>query len=107
MPALITSGAQAATVGTEHTLATDTTNKVYVLVVDTAAMAAGDVLELRCKTKVRAGDLSQLAWLVSFMDAQTAVNKYSIPIPANIEIVATLKQVAGTGRTYPWALLSL
>jgi len=93
--------------GTEQTLATDTTNKVYVFVVDTSAMAGGDAIEIRIYTKARSGDSSLLAYYVTYANAQGEVNKYSPPIPADIECKVTLKRVAGTDRAYKWALLSL
>lgn len=105
--AVVASGTQTATVSTEHTLATSTTGKTYVLVVDTAAMVNGDALELRLKTKVLSGGTSREAYLATFIHVQAQPNKYSVPVPANIECVATLKQTAGTGRAYPWALLSI
>jgi len=105
--AIVSSGTQAATVGTEHTLVTSTTGKTYVLVVDTNAMANGDVLELRIKTKVLSGSSSRLAYPANYTNVQAMPNKYSPPVPANIEIVCTLKQVAGTGRSFDWVLLSI
>ena len=105
--AVVASGTQAATVGTEHTLATSTTGKTYVLVVDTGAMAAGDILELRIYTIVLAAGTERLAYIVVYAHAQSDPQKYSIPVPANISFKATLKQTAGTGRSYPWSVLSL
>lgn len=103
----VASGTQAATINTEHSLATSTTGKTYVLVVDTANMANGDELELRIKTKVLSGSTARLAYFASYAHVQGAPNKYSVPVPANRSIEATLKQVAGTGRNFDWALLSL
>jgi len=105
--AIVSSGTQAATVGTEHTLVTSTTGKTYVLVVDANAMANADVLELRIKTKVLSASTSRLAYIASYAHVQAMPNKYSPPTPANIEIVCTLKQTAGTGRSYDWVLLSI
>jgi len=105
--AIVSSGTQVATITTEHTLDTDTTGKTYVLVVDTGAMVNGDTLELRLKTKVLSGGTSRLAYMATFENIQAEPQKYSVPVPANIEIVATLKQTAGTGRSFPWSLLSL
>lgn len=107
MPLVIAEGEQTAVIGTEHTLATDGTDHTYILAVDTGNMQNGDELELRLKTKVRSGGTSRIAYGATYKHAQGDPNKYSIPVPANIEIVATLKQTAGTGRAYPWALLSL
>lgn len=104
--AVVASGTKTAT-GGEDELATDTSGKTYVLVVDTGAMLNADILELRLKTKVLAGGTSRLAYIATFANIQAAPQKYSVPVPANIEIVATLKQVAGTNRAYPWSLLSI
>ncbi len=94
-------------VGTEHTLATSVTGKTYVLCVDCGAMVNGDILELRLLTKVLSGGTSRLAYYVVYAHIQGQPQKYSVPVPANIELVATLKQTAGTARSYPWSLLSL
>lgn len=107
MPTVISSGTQAAAIGTEHTLATDTSNRKYKLVVDAANMVVSDVLELRLYTKVLSGDAYQLAYFGSWADVQIELNKYSEVVPANIDIKATLKQTAGTGRNFKWALLDV
>lgn len=107
MPTSIASGTQTATVNTEHTLATDTTNKTYVFIVDTGAMAAGDTLELRVYTIVLSAGTERLAYIVQYNNAQDEPQKYSPPVPADISFKATLKQTAGTGRSYPWKVVSL
>lgn len=100
------SGDQACTVSTEHTLTTQTGNGTYVLALDLNACVNGDRFEVRLKTKVKTGATSRLAYFAVFEHAQGSPNVYSIPVPVDTEIVATLKQVAGTGRTVPWSLLS-
>lgn len=107
MPTLIASGTQSATVSTEHDLATDTTNHTFVLVTDCGSLATGDVLELRIYTKVLSGGTERLAYVVVYSHTQADPIKYSVPVPANVHLRATLKQVAGTGRSFPWALLAL
>lgn len=107
MLAVIASGTQAATLDVEHSLATDTGGRTYCLVVDTGEMVAGDVLILRLKTKVLSGGTKRLAYSATFSDAQGEPQKYSIPVPADVEIEATLEQTDGTGRSYPWKILSL
>lgn len=99
MPTLENSGTQGAVVATEHTLATNTTNKTFVLAVDTANMKDVDVVTLRLKTKILSGDASQLAYGATFGNIQGEPNKYSVPVPANIELVATLEQTAGAAMT--------
>lgn len=108
MPTSIASGTQVAVIGTEHTLNTDTSNKNYVLVVDANAMAAGDILELRLKTIALAAGAERQAYYAVYSGAQSVDPiKYSIPVPADISCKATLKQTAGTGRSFPWKLLSV
>lgn len=93
--------------GTEQNLDTEATSGVFVLAVDCGAMVGGDELELRIKTKVRAGSNSRLAYYAVFVNAQGVPNKYSVPVPSDVEFIATLKQTAGTNRTYPWKLMRL
>ena len=100
-----TSGSQSASIGTEHTLATITDAGVYILVVDTNAMANGDEVEFRAKTKAKSGSSSREAYYQAYAHAQGQLNKYSVPIPADVEVVFTLKQTAGTGRTFDWNVL--
>lgn len=107
MPTSIASGTQTATISTEHTLATDTANHTYVLVVDTANMALGDVVELRLYTKVLSGGAERLAYTTVYAHVQGLPAVYSVPVPADISCKATLKQTAGTGRAYDWKLLAL
>lgn len=102
------SGSQTATISTEHQLGTTITAAgVYVLVVDTNAMAAGDRLELRIKSKSRSADAERQAACAVFEGAQIDPIKHSIPVPTDCDFSATLKQTAGTGRAYPWNILSL
>lgn len=107
MVASVASGAQSATLDTEHTLTTQTTAGTYVLVVDTNAMVAGDVLILRAKTKAKTGSTSRLAYMAVYANAQTDPNKYSIPIPVDVEVVFTLEQTDGTGRSFDYNVLTL
>ena len=101
------SGAQIATLATEHTLATIITGGTYVLSVDLGALANGETLTLRVKSKVRAADTSRTVYESSFQHAQGAPNKYSPAIPVIAEGVFTLMQSGGTGRTFPWNILQL
>ena len=101
------SGTQTATVSTEHTLRTTTTSGTYVLVVNTTAMANGDVTELRIYTKPLSGSTSVVAYVAAYANIQAAIVKYSVHVPCNNECKVTLKQTAGTGRSYEWALLQI
>ena len=105
--AVVSSGTQTAVISTEHTLATVTSVKTLVLNVDTSAMLIGDILELRIKYKTLTGGASVLYKLQAYQHSQAAPQKMSDPIPSDIETVFTLKQVAGTGRAFPWKVISL
>jgi hypothetical protein len=100
-------GSQTATVGTEHTLHTETSGKVCVFVVDTANLAGGDTVELRIYTIARASGTERLAYYATYSHVQGEPMKYSVPVPANISFKATLKQTAGTGRAFVWAVLGV
>ena len=110
MPVAIeSSGTQAATVGTEHDLATPTSAGVRVLDVDTVNMVSGDEVELRIKKKVLSGGTIRVLYYVRYVGAQATDNliKTSIPVPSEHGITVTLKQTAGTSRNFPWAVLTL
>lgn len=101
----VTSGTQAASVSTEHSLTQQTGIGIYVLEVDTSAMEAGDTLVLRLKTKVLSGGTSKVTQEVTLIGVQAAPHWRSEAIPVDVEIIATLLQSAGTARNYPWKLL--
>lgn len=110
MPSNISDGSLTPSDNTEQTLVTDTSNRNFVLAVDLANMAGGttpDIVVLRLKTKVRSGGTSRQAYIAQFVGVQADPNVYSVPVPANIEVVATLTQTQGTLRSFPWALLAL
>ena len=103
--------------GTEQTLATSTTGKTYVLVVSLGAASTsggasddhtlGDTIELRLYTKVLSGSAEYIAYEATFGHSQAEKIKYSVPVPANISIKATIKKAGGSNRKYDWSLLSI
>ena len=99
------SGTQTATISTEHTLDTDTSGVATVLAVDLGNLAAGDIVELRLYTKILTGSTERLAYFAVYANVQGCPNVYSVPVPADISVKATLKQTAGTGRAFAWSLL--
>jgi hypothetical protein len=101
------SGHQESTLDVEHTLDTETTAGVYVLVVDLNEMVAGDRTIIRIKTKDKSGGNSRLAFVANPMDVQDCPHLYSPPIPIDTEIVCTLEQTDGTARHYDWNLLKI
>jgi len=101
------SGTQTAVISTEHTLSTLSTSKTFLLMADLAAMVNGDVTELRIKTKILSGGTTREIFSAVYSHIQGVPIVMSIPVPSDQEFVATLKQTAGTGRAYPWKVLSL
>jgi hypothetical protein len=101
-----TSGSQTATISTEHTLATITTAGIYQLKVDLANLAAGDIVELRAYSKARSTDTERLEFgPVSY--GPIVPTQLLPPSPAVVTahyVRFSLKQVAGTGRAFPWAV---
>lgn len=106
MVAVNTSGSLT-TDGTEQDFATITAAKVLSLVLDVNAMVDGDTIELRIYGKARSTDTERLIWFASFSNAQTDTLKESVPVPSPHSYRATIKRVAGTDRTYPWAIYEL
>ena len=103
-----TSGSQTATISTEHTLATVTDAGIYVLRVDLNNLAPGDVVELRLYAKARnSSDSERLLYAASYGPlSPEAKLTDSVPVVAAGHFRASLKQTAGTGRAWPWAILS-
>lgn len=84
-----------------------TTNATYVLKVNLSNMALGDVVELRLYSEdISAGSLVQ-CWKASFANVQISPLVLSPPTPSDINLKCTIKQVAGTGRTYTWEILRI
>ena len=100
-------GTQVAVITTEHTLSTVTDAGTYVLMVDTNAMVLGDELELRLKTKILSGGTTREFLVATYAHVQGQPIKASIPVVSTQEAVFTLKQTAGTGRSFPWAVREL
>lgn len=110
-----TTGTQTATINTEHTLVNaNATAGVWQLTVDLSNMAVGDTLELRAFVKTLTGDTNpKLAFYAQFADVRgdgaapgSAANGEVVvdspPITSPYAISFTLKQTAGTGRSFNW-----
>jgi len=109
------SGTQTATVTTEHDLTTFTGSAVIALEVDMSAMVAGDVVEIRCYGKTLTGGTERLESVEVFYGEQLAAlgtggsggdKKIFGPFMSDISTRFTLKQTFGTGRAFPWKVLS-
>jgi hypothetical protein len=105
------SGTQNAVIGTEHTLLDIGAAGTFTFHVDAVNMAVGDIVELRIYQMVLTGGTRRVAYLVRYMDAQPTDDMIKISVPISNELADsgalrfTLKQIAGTGRAFPWKVL--
>lgn len=105
------SGTQAATIDTEHFLADVDEAGTYTLHVDTDAMAAGDVIELRIYQMVLTGGTPRVAYREVYHDVQADDDLIKISVPISNELTDatalrfSLKQTEGTSRSFPWKVL--
>ena len=101
------SGTLTVAVGAEYTLAriAGPLAGVFILLVDLSAMQAGDTVEFRSKSSFASGP--RAIAMDSFSDLQSAdAMIYQSPHPLLFRIAGsfTLKQTAGTGRSYDWRI---
>lgn len=99
-----TSGSQTAVISTLHTLATITDAGTYVFGVDLSNMANGDIVELFVNVKLRSGSTSTNAYKATFANVQGQPVQFSVPVLVPHEIICQLRQTAGTGRSFDWAI---
>jgi hypothetical protein len=113
------SGTQTCVIGTEHTLTTKTTAATYVAKLNFKNAVDLDEFEIRVLVKVLSGDSTHfLEWFANYLHkfgdgadvGAGASGCVVVSLPATVSpysIVVTLKQIAGTGRAVPWAVMSL
>lgn len=107
MLTIVASGVQVATIGVEHTLTTLIGPKTFTLHVDTSEMAFGttsDVLQVTIWENVVSGGTEHVAYRATFAGSQDNPIKISIPVPVPYTGRVTLRQTAGTARSYPWVV---
>lgn len=107
MAVVESSGTQTAVIGTEHTLASPSTNKTRVLLVDAGNLVSTEVVEFRAYGPVLSGGVSQLIRLSSFTGVVPEPNTESPPFVMPQGGSFSLKQTSGTGRAFPWAVITL
>lgn len=106
------SGSQAATVTTEHTLATIAGPGVYQAKIDCSVLQAGDVVELRIKGPALGSGTTRVQHYAGFAGVQPADDAMKTSVPFVVDSAAgnhtvTLTQSFGTSRTFPWTILKL
>lgn len=103
MPSPVSTGTLAAT-GAEDTLDTITDPGNYVLKVDANAMQTGDAITIRIYTRVLSGGTDRVEIEETFVGAQSDPILTSIPVESPHQLQATIEQIAGTNRSYPWSI---
>lgn len=99
-------------VGTEESLTTANVAGTFTLHVDTNAMVAGDVLELRILQMVLTGGTARVAYYARWAGAQPTDDKIKISVPISNELTDSgaldfrLNQAKGAAaRGFPWKVL--
>jgi hypothetical protein len=112
-PVVAGSGTQTAVIGTEHTLLTQSSAKTCVLNVSLTNMVLGDVVTLAIYNKGLTGDtittgtLPNLLYSATYSHNRAEPQVQSVPVPVAYGAVFTLLQSAGTGRAFPWHVVTL
>lgn len=103
-----TGGQQTAALDTEHTLATVTDAGIYVLRVFLTNLAAGDIVRLRIYVKARNATDAEGVLYEGIYGPLPPAEKYvdSVAALSAGHFKATLEQTDGTGRNWPWVILS-
>lgn len=105
-----TGNAGTLTIGTETTLSSATAlsqGGTFLPQVDLSNMADGDVTEIRIYNQANSSSSLVEEICLSFANGQTDLIPPLPAIPATIGWKLTIKQTAGTGRTYQWSVLNL
>lgn len=107
MVTLSSSGTQTATINTEHTLYNPTTSKFFTGYIDLTNMTSTDTVEIRVYLIVKTAGSYILYNIATYAGAQTTPLVYIPSLPSDIGFKLTLKQTAGTGRTYDWRIYEI
>lgn len=83
---------------------TATDDRIIQVVFDAAALAAGDVVEVRITEKALSGGTARVAWIA------TAANALSEPLIVSPSMIVLhgwsveARQTTGTVRSFPWSV---
>lgn len=105
--AVSSSGTETTVLNTPATLAAPAAANVYQFMVDSSAMAAGDVTLLTIKAKVLTAGAKGILHVETLTGAQSAPIFLSPPVTAPFGADFIIEQTAGTVRAYPWSVMTL
>ena len=108
MPTVEDSGTQTATLTTEHTLTTQNDSKTFQALVDCSNLQDDEYVTVRVKTKILSGGTTRVVQKLTYNAFDAAINPIlmAAPVMSDQEYVVTLEQNNGTGRSFPWKVLS-
>ena len=106
MASITLSGSITPTVNVSHTVGTITSLGAIVFKVDLGAMQNGDEVELRVADQCVAGTVSAI-YVAGYAHQQATQIKASPPVVVTARAFVQIKQVAGTGRSYPFEIVTL
>lgn len=109
MPMIVESeNTQTTVIGTEHTLAAPTTNKARILRADISALAVGEVVAFRVKTKVRTAGTVRDQFYFDYIGAPGDEIIETPPIASDLGATFTLTQISpGSPRSIDWKILTV
>lgn len=105
--AVADAGSQASTASAVAIGAQQTASGVYVLSLNLTPMVNGDEIEIVAQTKVVTGGSEAVYATYRFLHAQGPKVWQTVPIASPYAITFTIKRIAGSDRTYEYAILSL
>lgn len=80
---------------------------VYSLSLDAAAMANGDVIEITLEMAANSTSAERQTYYVAYSHVQADPIKVTIPLIVPASASFKIKQLSGTARTFPWALIQM
>lgn len=108
--AVVTSGtAGPVTLNVESSLSTQTPGSptTYVARVDCAALALGESAVVRVYSKTLLGGTERVEQAITVIGGADPEVALTTPCPTDVSFRVGVTQTGGTGRSYPWKLLSL
>lgn len=102
---LASSGTTTPTVGAPSTLATDTSNATFQFIIDTTAMANGDLLLVQINSIAISGGAQATMWEGYYQHVQATPLKAAPFVASDVSVQVIINQIAGTAKAFPWKLL--
>ncbi len=107
MPTSIAGGTLTLSDAAEHNFAAaDITNRIYVLTADLTNMVLGDLLRIRCYTKVKSGGAERISYDRVFSHLPLEPALYSVAVPAQYSCRFSAQALSGAQHAYDFNIES-